>query len=194
MWKSAVLLLISGPLSLLMGLVFWAVRDWRAGVIAGCSTLAVCLVAATLMVFFRRRFTLFDVFLPVGFSVVWSAILAPLSLGSDLFTAPAAIGSGLILTLCLWKVHQEGGTNRRWLIMPILVYVYEMLPINLPGPLDDYFAFSGDVLAAILFQLNSQVRRPLPQQASAGKDWPEEPGFHGRQGWRDAKEWPGQQS
>ncbi len=164
MWKSLVLVGLAGPLALALGILFWALRDWRAGVIAACCTVAVCLVSATLLVFLRPRFTLFDVFLPVGFSVVWSALLVPLSLGSDLFTAPAAIGSGLILSLCLWKVYHDGGGNRKWLILPILVYLYEMLPINLPGPFDDYFALSGDVVAAILFQVASQVRRhQLPQ-------------------------------
>jgi hypothetical protein len=164
MWKSLVLMLVAGPLALVLGILFWAVRDWRAGVIAACCTFAACLVAATLLVFFRPRFTLFDVFLPVGFSVIWSVFLIPFSFGADLFTAPAAIGSGLILSLCLWKVYHDGGQNRKWLILPILVYLYEMLPINLPGPFDDYFALSGDVVAAILFQLASQLRpRQLPE-------------------------------
>lgn len=162
MWKSLVLILIAGPLALVLGILFWTTYNWRAGVIAACCTIAACLVLATLLVFFRPRFTLFDVFLPVVFSVVWSLMLMPLSLGSDLFAAPAAIGSGLILTLCLWKVYHDGGRDRKWLILPILVYLYEMLPINLPGPFDDYFALSGDVVAAILFQLASHMRRQLP--------------------------------
>lgn len=168
MWKSVVLLGIAGPLGLLMGAVFWALRDWRAGVIAGCCTVAACLVAATLLVLFRPRFTQFDVFLPLGFSVIWSAVMVPLSLGADLFTAPAAIGSGLILSLCLWKAHQEPGRSRKWLILPALVYLYEMLPINLPGPLDDYLAFGGDAVAAILLQLGYQGRSPLARHDAVG--------------------------
>lgn len=162
MWKSLLIVVISGPLSIALGLAFWVAQGWRIGLMACFSTFAVCLVAATLTAFFTQRFTLFDVFLPVIFSVLWSAILAPFSLGSDLFTAPAAIGAGLLLTLCLWKVYHEGGEGRRWLIFPILVYIYEMLPINIPGPIDDYFALTGDLASVILYQLITSNRKQLP--------------------------------
>lgn len=163
MWKSLLLVLVSVPLSIAAGVAFWAAQSWKAGLIACCCTFAFCLVAATLIAIFTRRLTLFDVFLPVVFAVAWSAILAPFSLGSDLFTAPAAIGAGLLLTLCLWKVHHDGGEGREWLILPILVYIYEMLPINLPGPLDDYFALTGDLASVILYQLIASHRQQLPR-------------------------------
>ncbi len=162
MWKSLLIVVVSAPLSIALGIAFWAAQGWKAGLIACVSTFAVCLVAATLMAFFTRRFTLFDVFLPVIFSVIWSAILAPFSLGADLFAAPAAIGAGLLLTLCLWKVYHEGGQGRGWLIFPILVYIYEMLPVNIPGPIDDYFALSGDLASVILYQLIHSHRKQLP--------------------------------
>lgn len=162
MWKSLLIVIVSVPLSIALGIAFWAAQGWKTGLIACFSTFAACLVAATLTAFFTRRFTLFDVFLPVIFSVIWSAILAPFSLGSDLFTAPAAIGAGLLLTLCLWKVYHEGGEGRGWLIFPILVYIYEMLPINIPGPIDDYFALTGDFASVILYQLIAAHRRQLP--------------------------------
>jgi hypothetical protein len=162
MWKSLLLAVLAVPLSLALGVVFWVAEGWRMALIVCFGAFAACLVAATLMAFFTRRFTLFDVFLPVIFSVVWSAILAPFSLGADLFTAPAAIGAGLLLTLCLWKVYHDNGEGRGWLIFPILVYVYEMLPINIPGPIDDYFALSGDLASVILYQLVSSHRKQLP--------------------------------
>jgi hypothetical protein len=162
MWKSLLIVVVSVPLSIALGIAFWAAQGWKIGLIACFSTFAACLVAATLTAFFTRRFTLFDVFLPVIFSVIWSAILTPFSLGADLFTAPAAIGAGLLLTLCLWKVHHEGGEGRRWLIFPILVYIYEMLPINIPGPIDDYFALTGDFASVILYQLIASHRKQLP--------------------------------
>ncbi|MGA7340012.1 MAG: hypothetical protein WBX18_05410, partial [Terracidiphilus sp.] len=134
MWKSLLIVVVSAPLSIALGIAFWAGQNWRAGLIACFGTFAVCLVSATLVALFTRKFTLFDVFLPVIFSVVWSLILMPFGVGTDLFTAPAAIGAGLLLSLCLWKVYHENGEGRNWLIFPILVYIYEMLPVNIPGP------------------------------------------------------------
>lgn len=162
MWKSLLLVVVSAPLSIALGLAFWVAQGWKVGLIACFSTFAVCLAAATLMAFLTRRLTLFDVFLPVIFSVTWSAILAPFSLGADLFTAPAAIGAGLLLTLCLWNEYHENGQGRKWLILPILVYIYEMLPVNIPGPFDDYFALSGDIACVILYQLIASHRKRLP--------------------------------
>jgi hypothetical protein len=162
MWKSLLLAIVSVPLSIALGAAFWAAQGWKAGLIACFCTFALCLVAATLMAFFTRRFSRFDVFLPVIFSVVWSAILAPFSLGSDLFTAPAAIGAGLLLTLCLWRVYHDEGEGRNWLILPILIYIYEMLPVNIPGPFDDYFALTGDIAYMILSQFMTSHRKQLP--------------------------------
>jgi hypothetical protein len=161
MWKSLLIVAVAAPLSIAAGLAFWAAQNWRAGLIACCATFAACLVTATLLAFFTRRFTLIDVFLPLIFSILWSLVLMPFSLGADLFTAPAAIGSGMLLTWCLWRVHHENGEGKNWLIFPILVYVYEMLPINIPGPFDDYFALTGDLACVILYQLIASHRKQL---------------------------------
>jgi hypothetical protein len=174
MWKSLLVVVISAPLSLAVGVAFWAAQGWRTGIVACCGTFAACLVAATLLAFFTRRLTLVDVFLPLIFSVIWSLILMPFSLGSDLFTAPAAIGSGMLLTWCLWRVHHEGGQegeSRKWLILPILVYVYEMMPINIPGVFDDYFAITGDLALVLLYQLATRHKR-LPGPGTPNPNLP----------------------
>lgn len=167
MWKSLLVVVVSAPLSIAVGLALWVAQSWRAGLIACFATFAVCLVAATLLAFFTRRLTLVDVFLPVLFSILWSLVLVPFSLGSDLFTAPAAIGSGMLLTWCLWRVYHEGGEGRKWLIVPILVYIYEMLPINIPGLFDDYFAISGDLACVLLYQLMASHRRQFHDAGTA---------------------------
>jgi len=161
MWKSLLLVLVSVPLSVALGLAFWVAQGWKAGLIACCLTIAVCLTIATLMAFLTRRFTLLDVFLPLIFSVLWSLILMPFSLGADIFAAPSAIGSGMLLTLCLWRVYHENGAGKNWLILPILVYIYEMLPVNIPGPIDDTFALTGDLACVLLQQIVAPHRRQL---------------------------------
>jgi hypothetical protein len=167
MWKSLLVIVVSVPLSIAVGLAFWAAQNWRAGLIACFSSFAVCLVAATLLAFFTRRFTLVDVFLPLIFSVLWSLLLMPLSLGAEFFKAPAAIGAGMLLTWCLWRVYHGKGEGRNWLIFPILVYVYEMLPIYIPGAFDDYFALSGDLAFVLFNQLVASHRKQLPSAGQA---------------------------
>jgi hypothetical protein len=49
--------------------------------------------------------------------------------------------------------------DKKWLILPALVFLYEMLPINIPGPVDDTFALGGSV-SVVFIQF---LRRAIPQ-------------------------------
>jgi hypothetical protein len=166
MWKSLVVAILAVPLALTTLIIFWVGGTWRTGIVAGASTFAICLIVSTLMIFTIKKFSLVDVFLPLIFSVVWSAILTVLSVGGDLFTAPAAIGSGFILTLCLWKAYHNESMGKNWLIFPVIVYMYEMLPVNIPGPFDDYFCFGGDVVCAILLFASASFAKQLPESSN----------------------------
>jgi hypothetical protein len=42
-----------------------------------------------------------------------------------------------------------------------------MLPINIPGPFDDYFALTGDLACVLLYQLASSHRKQLPAAGTA---------------------------
>ena len=88
-------------------------------------------------------------------------ILIPFSLGTSIFSAPTAIGSGLVLTLCLWRVHHNDGQGKQWLILPTIVYMYEMLPIDIPGPFDNIFSFGGTVTNTVLFYASEPFKREL---------------------------------
>jgi hypothetical protein len=163
MWKSILMVILAFPLSLLILIIFGIGESWKTGVMAGCVTLAICFIIAAAMLLFMKKFSLVDVFIPLAFSIVWSIVLIPLSFDTAVFTVPSAIGSGLILTLCLWRVYHNGGRGKGWLIIPIIVYIYEMLPVNIPGPFDDYFAFTGDAITAIIFYLSTSSMHQLPQ-------------------------------
>ena len=166
MWKSLLLVVVSCPLAIAMAIIFWVANNWQAGLIASASTIGICLIIATLMLFSMKTFSVVDVFLPLVFSVVWSVILMPFSLGTSIFSAPAAIGSGLVLTLCLWRVHHNDGQGKQWLILPTIVYIYEMLPVNIPGPFDDYFSFGGDVVYAVLFYASASFNKELAESVN----------------------------
>ena len=162
MWKSVVLLMVTIPISFVLFFGAWIAYSFRTGVITGCCIFAAGMIASTLMIFFTKRFSLVDVFLPLLFSVIWSILLIPFDIPS-LFSAPAAIGSGFILTMCLWRVHHNHGVGEEWLILPVVVFLYEMLPVNIPGPFDDYFAFGGDVVYGILlYSKTIYMNRELP--------------------------------
>ena len=166
MWKSLLLVVVSCPLAIALAITFWVANSWQAGLIAFTLTVAICLIIATLMLFSMKTFSLVDVFLPFVFSVVWSIILMPFSLGTSIFSAPTAIGSGLVLTLCLWRVHHNDGQGKQWLILPTMVYLYEMSPIYIPGPFDDIFGFGGTVANTVLFYASESSNRELAESVT----------------------------
>ncbi len=115
-------------------------------------------LAAAVSLFFVNSYSYLDAGLPPVFALLWSLALAPFSFGVSLFSAPAFIGAGLLLGGCM-VINKRYRTGARWLIMPALVFIYEMLPINIPGPVDDAFALAGSG-GVILIQY---LRRALPQ-------------------------------
>ena len=96
--------------------------------------------------------------LPVIVAILWSLVLAPFSFGAGVFYAPASIGAAMLLGACM-VIAKRYQMDKTWLLLPALVFIYEMLPINIPGPLDDTFALTGSVGTAIV----QFMRRALPK-------------------------------
>ena len=62
MWKSLLLVVVSCPLAIAMAIIFGVSNNWHAGLIAAASTIAICLISATLMLFSMKTFSVVDVF------------------------------------------------------------------------------------------------------------------------------------
>lgn len=142
MARSFLISFLGFPFSALALIIGWAGWDFRTGALATAIVFSVFFVAAIINLFFIKSFTYLDATLPVVFAGVWSVALAPLSLGATLFSAPFFIGSAVLLGVCM-AVSRRFDTGKGWLVLPALVFLYEMLPINIPGPVDDTFALSG---------------------------------------------------
>lgn len=138
-------------------LISWAVSDIRTGLLAGAIVFTLFFLAAVVNLFFVRTYSYTDAALPPVFAALWSLALAPFSFGASMFSAPAFIGSGLLLGACMFLAKRYV-TGFKWLILPGLVFLYEMLPVNIPGPVDDAFALSG-AAGAVAAQF---IRRVLP--------------------------------
>lgn len=158
MARSFLISFLGFPFSALAFIIGWAGWDLRTGALAAAVTFTVFFVAATVNLFFVRRFTYLDAALPVAFAGVWSLALAPFSFGATLFSAPFFIGAAVLLGVCI-AVTARWDTPKGWLVLPALVFLYEMLPINIPGPVDDTFSLTASLgaVAALFF------RRVLPE-------------------------------
>lgn len=158
MWRSLAISFLAFPFSALAFLIGWAARDLRSGLLAGAVAFTCFFIAAAVNLFFVKTWSYLDTALPAVFAVLWSLALAPFSFGASLFSAPAFIGAGLLLGACM-ALAKRYKTGIKWLVMPALVFLYEMLPINIPGPVDDTFALTGSA-GVILIQF---LRRQLPR-------------------------------
>ena len=156
MWRTFVFTFLTVPAALLGFVAGWAVKDLGTGILAGAVCFTLFFIAALVNIILTKRYTAVDAALPVLFAVIWSLILVPFSFGVSLFSAPAFIGSALMLAVCMLAVNR-GELKKTWLVLPVLIYVYEMLPVNIPGPFDDAFALTGSAARAIPLLLKGRA-------------------------------------
>lgn len=159
MWRSLAISALSFPFSAAAFIIGWAVRDIRSGLLAGAAVFTAFFIAALISLLFIKSYSYLDAALPLVFSVLWSLALAPFSFGASLFSAPAFIGAALLLGACM-AMAKRYQTGLKWLMLPALVFLYEMLPINIPGPVDDTFALTG-ALGSIVIQFLRRAHPPL---------------------------------
>lgn len=149
MWRSLAIAFLSFPFTALAFLIGWLASDLRTGLLSGAVVFTLFFLAALVSLFFVKEYSYSDAALPPVFAGLWSLALAPFSFGVSLFSAPAFVGSGLLLGACM-ALAKRYRTGFKWLLLPALVFVYEMLPVNIPGPVDDTFALGGAAGAVAL--------------------------------------------
>jgi hypothetical protein len=157
----SLLFLILGFIFGLMGAVIGLIwGDWKIALTVFLSFSCVSFVAASISLFYIRTLSWIDVFFPFIISIPWTLLLLPLKIPTQLFAAPSAIGAGLLLTCSLWITKSRGGSYG-WLVLPVGIWLYEMLPISIPGPLDDLFALGSQATAFTLQIIKSQANKTL---------------------------------
>lgn len=151
---------LSFPFTVLAFMIGWAAADLRTGFLAGACVFTLFFLAALVSLAFIRSYEYADALLPPAFAVVWSLALAPFSFGATLFSAPAFIAAGALLGGCM-AMAKYYGTGLKWLWFPAVVFLYEMLPVNIPGQFDDMFALAGSGG----YTLSLLLKRVLPYLA-----------------------------
>ena len=86
--------------------------------------------------------------MPLVITIPWVLLLLPVKLAEDVFSAPAAVVAAVLLTLVLWAVRRKR-LPMRWVVLPALCWLYECLPVTLPGPFDEALALGGSGMATV---------------------------------------------
>lgn len=158
MWRSLVLCLTS-VLIASAGFVFgWLLQDLRLGAMIATVIFTLFILAAIINILLVKKISTFDTILPIPIAIIWGGILILFTMGAEVFSFPALIGASFILTIALW-FYQNGRFPKLGIIFPLIVYVYEMLPVNIPGPIDEYFALGGSTTALLLQYFFGQIRK-----------------------------------
>lgn len=148
----------AGPFCLITFLTGWLSKDLNTGLVAALVTLGLFTLFAMANIFLIKELSLVDVFLPIPIAAIRSILLLPLDIAMGNFSVPSSIGAGIILTYVLW-MYKFKYVSKAYLILPILVFMYEMLPVDIPGPIDNYLGLSGIVVNAILVSMNAQAKQ-----------------------------------
>jgi hypothetical protein len=160
MVRSLIFLLLGfilGTIGFMIGLI-WG--DWKIALTVFLSFFGVSIIAASISILTIRTLSWSDVFFPFIVSIPWTILLLPLKLPTQLFAAPAAIGAGLLLTCSLWITKSRGGSYG-WLVWPVGIWLYEMLPLSIPGPIDDFFALGSQATVFTIQIIKSQANKSL---------------------------------
>lgn len=163
MWRSIVFIVAGLPIGLGGFFITWLLKDFKAGLLAGAIIMTASMTLALGNLFFIKKLSTPDIFLPIPFALVWSVVLFPFGITSEYFNIASFLGSSILLTLSLWWVR-EGKMKPGWIIFPALVYLYEMIPVNIPGPFDDIFGFGGSVTALIIQGIKYRSLRLLHKE------------------------------
>lgn len=145
-----VCLFVTSP-AVAIAIGIWLGSGIWTGIIWGILGLIVALCGAVAIGTSEKRGTVtaLDCILPIPISIFCGIIFAPVRLFVvDFFSPVTCIGSGLLFSLALIMFRSNRlDETPLWIIG--MVFLYEILPINLPTPLDDVLCLGGQ--ATLLF-------------------------------------------
>jgi hypothetical protein len=90
----------------------------------------------------RKRPSWLIIALPMVITIPWVAIMSPFKFVEDVFSIPAALTSAFLLSSVLLAIRRKN-LPFKWALLPLLCWLYECLPITLPGPIDEFLAVGG---------------------------------------------------
>lgn len=93
-----------------------------------------------------KELTYVDCLIPLIVSIISGVVFFPISLfTASLFSTATCILAGALTSLTLF-IYKTRELHPIFLVIPFLVFIYEILPIELPSDLDNILALSGNTI------------------------------------------------
>lgn len=123
------------------------------GFLYGFLFFIVFLVFSFFIVNKTKQLTVSDCISPLIIGAVSAVVFAPIAIFNfSFFSIFTCLAASLFLTITLF-MYKAGRMSGSWLILPFLVFLYEILPIEFPTDIDNILCFGGNITNLVSFKL-----------------------------------------
>ena len=157
--RSMILFPVGIVLSVLLGMASGQSLGVLWGIIIGIVAFLINIAIVVFVLNKSKTLTIVDCALPFVISILAAFTFAPLALfEGSFFSIGTCIFSGVFLSvgLILYKQNRIRGI---YLILPMLTFIYEILPIDLPTDLDNEIALGANTLDLVVGILVNPIKR-----------------------------------
>lgn len=125
------------------------------GILTGMGLFFVLMGFSVYLMNNAKNLTVTDCILPIPIGVMSAFLFAPVSLfAGSIFSAATCLGASLLLSIML-LMYRAKKIHGGMLVIPFLVFIYELLPIELPTDLDNLLCLGGsgvNFIASLVFR------------------------------------------
>ena len=126
------------------------------GILTGMGLFLVLMGISVYLMNNAKHLTVTDCILPIPLGAISALLFAPVSLFSgSIFSAATCLGASLLLSIML-LMYRAKKIRGCMLVIPFVVFIYELLPIELPSDIDNILCLGGSGVSFI----TSLVFRP----------------------------------
>ena len=152
---------VSVMLALFAGISVGIKAGWFLGVMTGTVLFLVFISVSVYLMNTAKQLTVSDCILPLPIGVVSALLFTPVGfISASLFSTATCLGSAFFLTMMLFLYRAKkiyGG----FLVIPFFVFLYEMLPIELPTDLDNFLCLGGNGVNFVFSVTFDYIKRKL---------------------------------
>lgn len=148
-------------LSVTGAIALWVKFGFVTGLCGGVVLFILCASGIIYLSENVKQLTLLDCLLPIPAGLISATLFTPwaLALNGSFFSAVTCMGAAIFLSMAL-LLYRAKKIGIGWVIVPFLVFMYELLPVEFPTDLDNILSFGANA-ANFSMALGANFKRLL---------------------------------
>ena len=131
------------------------------GILTGIVLLIILMIGSAYIMNTAKQLTVVDCLLPLPIGAISAFLFMPVGfISASFFSAVTCLGASLFLTIMLF-MYRAKKVPGWFLLIPFFVFIYEILPIELPTDLDNFFCFGGNGINLVAGMTFNPIKRML---------------------------------